>query len=318
MLTIKRVDWNTITKLEWDELVAQSQTASIFQTYAWIKVWLDHFREDIDDLLILAVYDTNNLIGIGPFSIKNNTLGFLTSSNILADCGDIIVATNNEESVWKVIIEYLQNLCMEKKYILDLRNVRQESPTFQVLIDIIKLNFEIHIMMPIIYLPNTWDKYLKTLKNKERGDLRRRLRNAQQDLALIKPYIDQKSLDEYCDLIQRANQLKQEFIADKTKAFFLSLLTELSLSDNIYLYFLTYQGNIASALIILRFKNGWYAYNALFDLSYAKLSPGILILALVIQEAIEKNILLFSFLRGSEKYKYKFAPVDEANYRFMF
>ena len=53
-----------------------------------------------------------------------------------------------------------------------------------------------------------------------------------------------------------------------------------------------------------------YLYNSGISLSYRELSPGWVLLAYVIQWAIENGRAEFDFLRGEEDYKYRFGAVD--------
>ena len=52
-------------------------------------------------------------------------------------------------------------------------------------------------------------------------------------------------------------------------------------------------------------------YNSGFDPEHARLSPGIVLLAHVIRDAIERGVATFDFLRGEEPYKQAFGPVSE-------
>ena len=53
-------------------------------------------------------------------------------------------------------------------------------------------------------------------------------------------------------------------------------------------------------------------YNSGFDPAHARLAPGIVLLAHLIRDAIERGVPVFDFLRGEESYKYDFGPTPEA------
>ena len=52
-------------------------------------------------------------------------------------------------------------------------------------------------------------------------------------------------------------------------------------------------------------------YNSGFRPEAAALSPGLILLAHIIRDAIERGQRRFDFLRGEERYKYDFGPTPE-------
>jgi len=57
-----------------------------------------------------------------------------------------------------------------------------------------------------------------------------------------------------------------------------------------------------------------YLYNAAYDNRYAQVSPGIVAIAMCIEDAIKRGIRRFEFLRGNETYKYRFGGRDHHIY----
>lgn len=77
------------------------------------------------------------------------------------------------------------------------------------------------------------------------------------------------------------------------------------------LWFLdTASGPIAS-FITLEWDDTVGLYNSGFRPDRATLSPGVVLLAHLIRDAIERGKRRFDFLRGEERYKYEFGPVAE-------
>ena len=52
-------------------------------------------------------------------------------------------------------------------------------------------------------------------------------------------------------------------------------------------------------------------YNSGFHPEAAALSPGLVLLAYVVRDAIGRGRRRFDFLRGEERYKYEFGPTPE-------
>ena len=72
-----------------------------------------------------------------------------------------------------------------------------------------------------------------------------------------------------------------------------------------------------AAFLCLEYGGTVGLYNSGFDPTRARLAPGIVLLAHVIRDAIERGFAIFDFLRGEEPYKYAFgpAPTDLFNVR---
>jgi len=66
-----------------------------------------------------------------------------------------------------------------------------------------------------------------------------------------------------------------------------------------------------AAFLCLEFGGSVGLYNSGFDPARAALAPGIVLLAHVIRDAIDRGFPVFDFLRGEEPYKYGFGPSPE-------
>jgi CelD/BcsL family acetyltransferase involved in cellulose biosynthesis len=66
-----------------------------------------------------------------------------------------------------------------------------------------------------------------------------------------------------------------------------------------------------AAFLCLEYGGSVGLYNSGFDPARAVLAPGIVLLAHVIRDAIDRGFPIFDFLRGEEPYKYGFGPSPE-------
>ena len=71
------------------------------------------------------------------------------------------------------------------------------------------------------------------------------------------------------------------------------------------------EGAPVAAFLCLEYAGRVGLYNSGFDPARAQLAPGIVLLAHVIRDAIERGVPVFDFLRGEEPYKYGFGPSPE-------
>jgi CelD/BcsL family acetyltransferase involved in cellulose biosynthesis len=76
------------------------------------------------------------------------------------------------------------------------------------------------------------------------------------------------------------------------------------------LAFMTVAGERAAAYLNFDYDNHIWVYNSGYSLKYRDLSTGWVLLAHLIQWAIENRREEFDFLRGDEDYKYRFGGVE--------
>lgn len=79
------------------------------------------------------------------------------------------------------------------------------------------------------------------------------------------------------------------------------------------LYALRHKGKMAAVLYGFRKADRFYAYISGFDVELKRASPGALLICSVIEACILSGIAEFDFLRGTEKYKYAWGAIDNAN-----
>ena len=66
----------------------------------------------------------------------------------------------------------------------------------------------------------------------------------------------------------------------------------------------------AAGYLNFAYDNRVWVYNSCMASKFANLSPGISLIGLLIQEAIEKKTTAFDLMRGDEEYKYHLGGVD--------
>jgi CelD/BcsL family acetyltransferase involved in cellulose biosynthesis len=74
-------------------------------------------------------------------------------------------------------------------------------------------------------------------------------------------------------------------------------------------------GRPVAATISFVYGDTWGLYNSGYDPEYGTYSPGIVLVAMTIQEAIREGLRVYDFLRGSEGYKYRFGARDRELFR---
>ena len=99
---------------------------------------------------------------------------------------------------------------------------------------------------------------------------------------------------------------------ERMEGFFRRVIVALAAQGAARLYFLDTPAGPIAAFVTLEWDDTVGLYNSGFRPDCAALSPGLVLLAGLVRDALERGRRRFDFLRGEERYKYEFGPVPEA------
>jgi CelD/BcsL family acetyltransferase involved in cellulose biosynthesis len=177
---------------------------------------------------------------------------------------------------------------------------------------------------PLIDLPATWEDYLALLDKKERHELRRKMRRAEQSEESVQLYITEgfdtldADLDAFITLLVVSRPDKASFMSDQMRAFFHAAGHVAQRAGWLQLAFLRVGGVNAAAYMNFDYAGRIMVYNSGLDpKNFQWLSPGIVLMGKLIQQAIEQQRAVFDFLRGNEDYKYRLGGKDTHVYRLL-
>jgi CelD/BcsL family acetyltransferase involved in cellulose biosynthesis len=180
----------------------------------------------------------------------------------------------------------------------------------------------IQSVCPLIHLPTSWDEYLARLDRKERHELRRKMRRAEQGSEPIRWRITSgeetldADLDAFITLLIQSRPDKAAFMTDTMRCFFHTVGHAAQRAGWLQLAFLEVNGAKAAANMDFDYNNRIMVYNSGLDpREFQWLSPGIVLMGNLIQHAIEHKRTIFDFLRGDEDYKYRLGGQDTRIYR---
>ena len=165
----------------------------------------------------------------------------------------------------------------------------------------------------MIELPATWDAYLAGLSGKDRHELRRKLRRAEAGRPRIEvartPAAMAALMDGFVALHRRSKVGKARFMDEPMEAFFRDMGRELAAAGLAALWMLWLEERPAAALLCLEQGGAVNLYNSGFDPEARAMSPGVVLIARTIEDAIARGFRRYDFLRGEEPYKYGFGAV---------
>jgi CelD/BcsL family acetyltransferase involved in cellulose biosynthesis len=316
---------------EWNRLLHQSASDTVFMTWEWQQVWWKHFGPQGDDsLFLITLRDIDGeLVGLWPLydeapgrlPRRLRIIGSPRGSDYL----DLIARRGQERAVYEAALDAL--IRRDDWETIEVINIRAGSPTLEVLGPLaeergLQAQIEPLTVCPAIALPEAWEVYLGRLSRKQRHEIRRKLRRAEQGTERVEWYVSDnlqtlaQDVEAYSELFQKSSYVKEEYLDDQRQAFFQDMAEVMLKAGWLHLTFLTINGEKVASMFCFDYGEGISVYNSGFDPQrYRHLSPGIVLLSYCIQDTIERRYPLFDFLRGDEEYKYRSGAVDRVIYR---
>jgi CelD/BcsL family acetyltransferase involved in cellulose biosynthesis len=311
-------------KPEWNDLVRRSSHDNLFLTWEWQSTWWKHLGEG--DLVLLGFRsdEDGRLVGIAPLfrthTGEGQSILSLVGCRDVSDYLDLIIERGQEDGVYHALLDYLQNGDLDWD-LADLCNIPQGSLTFVRLRALAESRgfqtfVEVEDVCPIIQLPATWDEYLMGLDKKQRHEIRRKLRRADNAadtrFIIVGPDHDlDAEMQAFIDLHQKSTPQKDQFMEPRMQGFFFEVARELQACGWLQLAFVEMDGQKAAALLNFDYGDSILVYNSGYDPQrFRHLSPGIVVTARSIEHAIALGRREFDFLRGNEVYKYRFGAED--------
>jgi CelD/BcsL family acetyltransferase involved in cellulose biosynthesis len=307
---------------EWNHLLHQSATDTLFLTREWQKVWWSVLGDG--DLRVLEMRDVGGaLIGIAPLFFASSDIDPAQVSFVgcreVSDYLDFIFARGHEADCYQAVLEYLGGRDSPEWSHIVLCNIPETSPTLTAFAEMAeqrgwKAEKRFEDVAPIITLPGAFDAYLAMLDGKERRELQRKLRRAG-NLVDISYTTDaatiEQDTDDFLRLMVASMPSKAAFMTPRMARFFHAAVRAMFDAGWLQLAFLNIEGVRAATYLNFVYDNAVLVYNSGLDpMKFAHLSPGQVLLARLIERAIGDKRRLFDFLQGNEDYKYKLGGKD--------
>jgi CelD/BcsL family acetyltransferase involved in cellulose biosynthesis len=245
-----------------------------------------------------------------------------------ADYATVLAAPADLEAVCEAAADYLAGPAPEPWDVVDLRRLRRNDPAADALHSAFEVRAshagwavsrEEEEVCPVLTLPAGLDfeAYLDTLDKKERHEIRRKVRRAEAagPVSLEKSDGSAADLEAFVDLHQKRWGADGLFPPTEggaaSRRFFAGLIDSCAPTGIVELHFLTVGGRRIAAGVTMVDAQTVYYYNAGVDPDARDLSPGVVMVAWYVKQAIERGARRLDFMRGNEPYKYAWGAVDE-------
>ncbi|MEN8241740.1 MAG: GNAT family N-acetyltransferase [Chloroflexota bacterium] len=326
--TIQTVQaWDALAE-EWNQLLAGSISNVPFLRHEYLRAWWQHLgggEWESAELYILTGRDQDDaLTGIAPFFLSKNHAGkpalFLLGSLEISDFLDLIVPAEQLDAFTDALLAHLTGPDAPTWEALEISNILEESPTLAALETAAGkygLNFSQERLQPspLITLPADFDTYLESLDSRYRRELTRKMRNVLRHFipTRVVRVEDQADLDTEMEdffAMMREEPEKDSFLQGTMIEQIKAVAQAAADHGWLDLRFLIVGREKAAGYLNFVYDNRVWVYNSCMASKFAKLSPGISLIGLLIQDAIEENTAAFDLMRGDEEYKYHLGGVD--------
>ena len=312
----------------WNALLEQSASHVPFLRHEYIRTWwktLGGGEWSHGELFVVLGYEDNGkLAGIAPLFFTENLDGepalMLVGSIEISDYLDLIASPSNLNPFIEALFDFLASPQAPAWRVLDLYNLMETSPTLATLRqEATRHGWEYTQAQlqhcPYIPLPGDWDSYLAGIDKKQRHEIRRKIRRAENHTLPMHWYIvdDEASLDTEIDAFLTLMALdaeKSRFLTDIMRTQMRAAVHTAFRAGWLQLSFLEFGGEKAASYLNFDFGNHIWVYNSGLNDTFRELSPGWVLLGYLIQEAIQHGCAAFDFMRGDEDYKYRFGAID--------
>jgi CelD/BcsL family acetyltransferase involved in cellulose biosynthesis len=311
---------------EWNQLLDESITHVPFLRHEYLNIWwqtLGGGEWKSAELAIVAARKDGRLVGIAPLFLTPDHQGLsalmLLGSIEIADYLDLIVRPQDLQAFVDELLPFLA-ANIPAWQTLDLYNLLETSPSMEVIREAgIKLGWQAELNQlqhsPYIPLPGNYETYLAGIDKKQRHEIRRKMRRAEEANRGVKysivhdPERYDQDIDDFLTLMANDDQKRVFLTPAMRETFRLTLLCAFEVGC-LHMAFLEIDGERAAGHVSFDYLGRVWAYNSGINPKFTELSPGWVLLGYELKWANENGFSEYDFMRGDEEYKYRFGAID--------
>lgn len=290
-----------------------------FLTPEWFHCWFAEYGDGADPFVAALMGEDGTCTGLIPFALPRSgrpRVCRLAGAN-LGDCFGPVAALGDEERVAAVAGQALGDAA-DRWSVIALDHVEDPDAWADPLAEGTGLRLKRRSRdatgLPWIDLAShgDWEAYLASRSS----HLRKRLRQLDRRLArdhevrvrrTESPEALADDVEALFDLHDRRWQGASSLASPRARSFHAAFAAAALERGWLRLWFLELDGEPVASWYGWRLGDRYSFYNGGFDPSLSKLSPGMVLLARVLESAFEEGAKTFDFLLGDESYKSRFA-----------
>ena len=282
----------------------------LFALPPWLEAWWHEFGFEAE-LYLGAVRQGGTITGIAPLLLRGSEAFFIGSSDV-CDYLDFVIVPGREVDFLNILLDDLRWRGISR---LNLRPLRPNSTVLTHLIGIARdrkceVSCKVEDISLKLDLPPTWQEYLRTLTQKQRHEVRRKLRRFWEAGDVNYRIVEDsesalQSIALFLRLFRESRQDKAIFLTARMESFFTSLAKAMGQAGLLRLGILELNALPVAAVMCFDYNNTVFLYNNGYDPQYSSLSVGLISKVLCIKDSIERGRGKFDFLKGAEEYKHR-------------
>jgi CelD/BcsL family acetyltransferase involved in cellulose biosynthesis len=159
-----------------------------------------------------------------------------------------------------------------------------------------------HETAAVLNLPSSYEDWLASIGKKERHEVRRKRRRFIAEFGEIEivPH-GSEAINMFSAMHRTSQGDKGMFMTSEMQSYFEDLLD----TGGATIHTLMCDGIPRASAFGFETDEGYFYYNSAYDMDAAMASPGIVLLASMIEDQIARGARVFDFLKGDERYKLK-------------
>ena len=320
---------------QWRSLCRDSDADNVFLTWDWVETWWEVFGHT-KELAVAAAYDDSELVGIAPLYRwraggpgRPGVLRLLGSGDSVSpDYLSFVTRRGYEVSATGALLEHA--LRPDGGTALDMSDVPEDAPLVRLLASKAgagawSWSRAQWAECPYAVLPDRWENYERGLTGNMRSNLRRRTRKLMRELgARVLRWHATEQIDTAVEELARLHRLRWTGRAERYGfsdagylAFHHRIADRFAARGWLRLYGLEVEGAVIAAWYGYRYGDVLYYYQSGFDPAWHAHSPGMVLKAIVIREAIEEGVKELDLLKGAHPYKRSWADRSRRTVRLM-
>lgn len=313
---------------EWNDLLAISASHVPFLRHEYLATWWQGLGggewSDGELYVVTARGEQGELIGIAPLFMTDNRDGvpalMLLGSIEISDYLDVIARPEDLPAFLEALLDHLEGDPATASRLLDLYNLLEDTPTLPALQAVAEKRGWTYTLQPLqhcpyIPLPGDWEKYICGIDKKQRHEIRRKMRRAEEYYLPLRWYIVQdgatldQEIDGFLDLMA-LDPDKAKFLTPAMRSQMHSIVRAAHSAGWLQLAFIEVNGEKAAGYLNFDYMDHIWVYNSGLDFRFSELSLGWVLLGHLLEWANEHKRQYFDFMRGDEQYKYRFGAID--------
>lgn len=323
-----QTEWKKLAE-DWNKLLSRSIIDVPFLRHEFLSAWWQHrgggeWPQEAELYILIARQEDGVLAAALPLFLSKNHAGkpalMLLGSVEIADFLDVIAPEDQLDNFLDAALAYLAGPDAPAWETLEFFNLLEESPTLAALEKVagehgLKYNHERLQPSPKISLPDDFETYMESLDGRYRREMLRKMRNAMGYFIPVKVERAGQDDDLTAEMdaffaMMREESHKDAFLTDAMAAQMQAIAQAAFDHGWLDLQFMVVGREKAAGYLNFVYNDRVWVYNSARADKFDSLSPGIALMGLLIEDAIESGYQDFDLMRGDEDYKYQLGGVD--------